>query len=955
MTVSMNVVAAALSVARGLARLTDRVDNLRAESAALRADLALRDAALLLPPSAPSMVGSLLTHLRDTANAQPDPLGDERAALDALVRRADATEPELLAAMQAHLPDAITWTVSDPDGSFRQRLHAQRSAWNLDDADILRAAYYLEPGQDERQRSTPWRIAVAVIEVAAELALENADVLLHDAALRPVIEATLARFADPEGGLDATSGPGKLLRYVLRATLNGALDHTELLGERIDGGWVPGLLAVLANVRDQQGEDFVTGLVRGEGYPQLVASLLDRRVARLSDDDASAFEQLAGDVLRSAADTIGTQASFEGFLQAHWSGLLEGTLDAVQANGAVLLSDARPAARVTLLAAIDTLAGLDGRDVLQVSTLTAAVETAIGAVAADPVLLQDESKRSAWLNELLRSLADIAADAGLAQVLTPGGVQSLLQSTLGSLATHPTLAGREDRFISQALTHILSELAVAPTLGRDMLTQVAVDGVLGTMAQQPDLLGTDYPVLIGRLAASLADALQDGKLSREDSRALLVVAVERAAEQGSTLGGRHTDVVNASLQALLDALRLPQTRLLDSASLRRVAGAALDSVLARPDLFAGQPALLAAAAEAVVEQVLGRDLARPSLRSLAGAAVERVLVTFAARPELLAHGRHGPIIATAAGALGRAMEDFSLSLDEARAILDELMTLALETPWNFGDDDDSTLAQALSAFLRVLLAEHRDLISRDTVVDAVRAALAVVIADPELFRHRPQLLADGARAILAEVLVDTRRIPPFADLASAGVLALLEGVQEAPGLLDTRHPRIVATLAGGLAEALASRQLTGEQARSLLIALTFALREDVAVFADRESLASKLLARLLDRLVTGAEGELQFSGETLVELIEALMSAVAAHGLAILGADPLDTLLERFDMALEAALREAKPLLGRLLELREAAVLVAQVVRRWAQGGVHTFDNPEFARLVGEIAQELTQ
>ncbi|MEO0424978.1 MAG: hypothetical protein AAF184_21765 [Pseudomonadota bacterium] len=955
MTVSTNVVAAALSVARGLVRLTDRVDNLRAESAALQADLALRDAVLLLPPSAPTMIGALLAHLRATEGVQPDPLGDDRAALDALVRNPAASEPELLAAMQTHLPDAITWTVSDPDGSFRQRLHAKRSAWNLDDADILRAAYFLEPGHDERQRSTPWRIAVAVVEVAAELTLENAELLLHDADLRPVIEATLVRFADPDGGLDATTGPGQLLRHVLRATLNGALDHTELLGEQTEGGWVPRLLSVLSDLRDRQGEDFVAGLVRGEGYPQLVASLLDRRVNRLSDDDASAFEQLAADVLRSAADTIGAQASFEGFLQAHWSGLLEGTLDAVQANGPVLLSDARPAARVTLLAAIDSLAALDGREVLQVSTLTAAVETAIAAVAADPVLLHDDGKRSAWLNELLRSLASLSADAGLARVLTPGGVQSLLQTTLGALAQHPTLAGREDRFVSLVLTRVLGELSAAPSLGRDVLAQAAVEGVLGTMAQQPALLGTDYPVLIGRLAATLADALQDGKLSRDDSRALLLVAVERAAEQGTALSGQHTDVVNASLQALLSALRLPETRLLDSATLRRVAGAALDSVLSRPDLFANQPTLLAAAGEAIVEQVLGRDLQRPNLRSLAGAAVERVLVTFAARPELLARGHYGPIIAAAAGALGTAMEDFSLSLDEARAILDELMTLALETPWHFADDDASTLAQALGAFLRALLAEHRSLVSRETLVDAVRAALAVVIADPELFRRQPQLLADGARAILAEVLIDTRRVPAFAELANAGVLAMLEAVQEAPNLLGTQHPRIVATLAGGVAEARAARQLTQGQARSLLIALTFALRDDVAVFADRESLASKLLARLLDRLVTAPADQLRFSGETLVELIEALMSVVAAHGVALIGADPLDAFLERLDAALEAAVREVTPLVGRLLELREAAVLVARVVRRWAQGGVRTFDNPDFARLVNELAQELAQ
>ncbi len=951
MLVPTNVVNAALSVARGLVRLSRRVDNLTAEHAALRADLALHDTALLLPPSAASMLGALLTHLRDTEGVQPDPLGQDRDALEQLVHGANRTEATLLEAMQTFLPDQIVWTISDPEGSFRRQLYERRSTWNLDDEDILRAVYYLEPGSDPRRTSTTWRIALAVVEVTAELAVENADVLLRDATLRPVIEATLVRFADPEQ-LDGSTGPGKLLRHLLRSTLNGALDHADLIEDQT-GGWVPGLLDALLQVRETQGDDFVAGLVQGQGYPQLVAALLDQGVTALDEADASAFERLAAEVLGAAADKARDRATFEGFIAEHWSGLLESALDAVQANGALLLRDARPAARVTLLSTIDVLADLDGRDVLQVSTLTRAVEAAIGAVAADPVLLNDDGKRSAWLNELLRSLATVSADAGLEQILTPGGVQTLLQTTLASVAEHPALVGREGRFVPEALTRILKELAGAPTLGRDLLTRVAVDGVLATVAEQPGLLDTDYPVLVGRIAATLADALEDGQLTRDDGQALLLVAVERAAEGGLTLDGDQADVVSASLQALLTALRLPDARLFSTSTLRQVGASALDSVLRRPDLFAGQPDLLAAAGQAIVEQVLGQDLRNVRLRPLAGAAVRGVLVTFAQRPELAARGRHGQVIAAVAGALGEAMSDLSLSLDEARGILDELFTLALEEPWIFPDDEDRLLAEALTAFLRVWLADHRALVGGPALIEGVRAALAVVIADPRLFRNRPQLLADAARAVVDEVLVPSRQVPAFAELALAGVLAVLETVEEQPQLLDTAHPRIVATLAGALAGRLENGRLSNAQARDLLIALAFALRDDVAVFAERESLASKLLDRVLERLLADTQDQLVVRGDTLVDLVQSLVAVVAAHGVALLANDSIDKLLERLDAALAAVLREARPLVGRGLDLTEAAELVARVVRRWAQGGVSTFENPQFAALVNDIAQEL--
>jgi hypothetical protein len=513
---------AALSVVTGLVKLAGRIDKIMAEQASLRSDLALLQPAKFLPPLAVEMKRALARLVRESGGESPDPLDPNRATLEALLAQADPPEDQLLKWMLEYLPEEVKFTIDDPHGTLAAKLRKRREVWDLDDDDILRAASFLEAGQDHRQQSLPWQLGTTVVNVAAEIAIDSQSALIRDDQARPIVVAVLERFADPD--FTQVASARALLRHVLRATLNAALDNADVLAA--DKVWLDAILQALADAREasQQGDDYVVGLVTGHGYNLLVAEFLEEGAARLSGDTAGEFHKMAAHVLTEAAGIVAETPDFERFFQDHWSDLMRAALQSLHHHGASLLKNESPLLRDTLLAVIRTLAESSDRDLLSSDTLIGAVDAAIEVVAADPKLLDDVDQP--WLRDLLSSVAGVVSDQGIRDAFSRQGLESLMREALSVAATHPELLIQKPGLIKEIVGGVLGQLTKAPNLRFETLATTGVRAILEEMADNPDLIDSRYGQLVADLAGFLAEGARDGTLSLPQAQDLLVMVVE---------------------------------------------------------------------------------------------------------------------------------------------------------------------------------------------------------------------------------------------------------------------------------------------------------------------------------------------------------------------------------------------------------------------------------------------
>jgi len=601
MPIPTNTAITAISIVSGLVRLAGRIDNIVSEQAALRQELALPGKVVISPPLAGSMKRDLQGFLEASVNEEPDPLSGRRQQLAALLAQSNPAEDVLLLWLTELLPDKVVYQVDDPSGEFAKKLREKRGAWDLDDEEILRLAYYLGAGKDLRAANLPWQLATAVVSVVTEVAVQNQALIFRDDRARPILVAVLSRFSEPD--LAKVGSHRALLRFVLKATLNGVLDHPDQLGG--DKAWVEGILAALAKVRanTDDGDDFVVGLVHGRGYPLLIGGLLEEGASHLASSDAGQFEAVAAEVLLEASKLVRQKPQFEGFFQDHWGDLLRAGLAAVHSNGNVILAQQSPLLREALLAAIKALAETDGRHLLSSGTLTILVEAAVGAIAVRPELL-DDRVHEGWLRELMTSAAGVLAGQGVQSTFSPSGLETLLQTFARTIAEQPELIVENPGLAREVIGPILRALAASGQPRLDVIASAGANAVLSAIAADPALADTHYPSLVAEVARALAGPLQDMRLTRAEVANLLQDTAATIAADPMLIGIEPVQLPAIIVAEVLRSIGEDRlSRPLSTRSPESVVAAALQLLAARPQLFEGRPERISEAVVPVLAEL----------------------------------------------------------------------------------------------------------------------------------------------------------------------------------------------------------------------------------------------------------------------------------------------------------------------------------------------------------------
>jgi hypothetical protein len=734
---------AAISIVSGLVRLTGRIDHIKAEQTALREELALGSKVRRRPPSAFRMVQELKAYLDQTAHMTPDPLNGKRAELSNLLSDQQAEQDRLQQFMEEFLPEKMVFTVDDPSGEFARKLAANRATWDLDDADILQVTYYLGAGEDLREADYRWQLAMVVVDVLADVALANQALIFRDDKVRPILAAVLERFSDAD--LAEVGAHRVFLRIVLKATLNGALDATDALES--DKAWVNSLLSALATARQQSplGDDFIVGLVRGRGYPQLLGSLLQEGAGFLSDTDAGNFERVAADLLTRTGELVQQRDDFEGFFQHHWGDLLRAGLSSVHANGSAILEDEDPLLREALMAAIQVLSTTDNRDFLSSGTLMASVEAAIGAVVLNPELLAEVDQD--WLRQLLESTAGVLADRGIRRTFTAGGLQTLMQTVFADFAERPELLTEHPGLARDVAGSILSALAESGTLRVETIATAGVQAVLNALSSNPDLVGTNYPAIVAEVARSLAVSLEDLRLTREEAGDILADVAKTVAADPTLVGLEQESLAASAFAAVFKEFAEHREGLLTGAGIRGLTGALLEVVSSHPGLLADQPALVGAAIAPMLGE-LGEVLSQSGPRSdqvfqsIATAGLRGVLASVAADPTLL-DSHYSQAVGKVAGALSVRLEEGKLTVGEVEDTLTRAARIVASNPELLVRSENDLAAKVLGAVLGRILDDGVIRIRRHGLVGLLAEALSVVAA------HGKGLLGDESADKLA--------------------------------------------------------------------------------------------------------------------------------------------------------------------------------------------------------------
>jgi hypothetical protein len=596
-----------LAVAKGLIKFSGHLDRLLAEKVAVQSPLPLKLPVVDFSPGPAVVKPRLRAYLQDTSPENPGPLGqDLRKQLADLMSE---TSPDL-AAMRRFFalayPDDILndGTTVQPDASFLQYLRdtlpglRETLPAGADSTDpekqanyraaVLAAAFYVDPGADARQLGYPVRVGLLVVDVLAEFGAENTQLFVRDEGVRSLVKAVLERFAKPD--LESFDTWSPFLRHVLSATLNGALDARQAWAG--SNPWLEATLQALADAREAAGaggDDYLLGLLEGEGYSLFLSQALVQAAGVLDDEHAPIFQQIAAEVLRAAAPLVQAKPkTFGAFFNEHWTDLLHAALVALDKHGNALLAGQSPLLQQVLLASIKTLADTPGTKLLTRDTLFHLTDAALGAIATHPDLWKNGIDEE-WLSQLVQSVLKTIGNQGIVSTFSLDGLESILRDASARFAEHPEWIVKDPGLFQVVVGGILKQLSAVGAFEAKTLADAAVQGALNGIAAHPEFIGTDFQKVVADFAGQLA---------------ALVARKSLTALQAS-------DIIEAAADA---ALLNPE--LFASAS-KKLAGLITDAVLRAGEQK--QPALIAGATfVAIVQQQLvvfarrGRDAADDS-------------------------------------------------------------------------------------------------------------------------------------------------------------------------------------------------------------------------------------------------------------------------------------------------------------------------------------------------------
>lgn len=524
--ISTEAVGLAINIATGIIKLAGRVDLVLAEREAVEAPLALPQAPVALAPGQSEMREALQKLLQDEPQ-DPDALADDREAIRNLLGQSSPSPADLYRYMKRYLPMQSRASVLDLDSEFMKALQEARPGFPLDQQEVRIAAYFINAGRADGGRDYTWKIALTVVDALAEFGAENAAMFTHDPKIQGIVGSVLKRFG--EADLQTADRWGDLLKKALCATLNGALDSRASLSR--DASWLATVLNAMATARDSvpaaERDNFLLGLLKGDGYTRLVGALLGAGAGRVASKHTAVFGQIATDLLKEGGELIGESPSFRDFFQDHWGDLVHAGFKSLNAHGSGLVKSKSPILGPVLISVTRQLAETPGRDVFSESTLLSLVDVSVRTVASNPTLLLKKID-SGWMKTLVTSVAAVLADEGLAQTFSTQGLEAILTKSLASFAEQPELLVKRPGLVQELLGDVLAEVSKKGSFAVADLADAAVKAALDGIARRPDLLPLKYAAFVANLAGSLSESVEEESLTRLQAKDLLAVILKAA-------------------------------------------------------------------------------------------------------------------------------------------------------------------------------------------------------------------------------------------------------------------------------------------------------------------------------------------------------------------------------------------------------------------------------------------
>ncbi|OPY67380.1 MAG: hypothetical protein A4E62_02293 [Syntrophorhabdus sp. PtaU1.Bin002] len=568
-------VALALSIARGLIKLSGRTDRLLAEKEGVSSDLILGMPSFGAGPSMVIMVGELKKYLEDTKDDSPDPLGTIRQDIENELSQTRPSGAKIKKWFTLFFPQKAIFPVLDPDSEYIKNLKEKCPELNLNDKDILTAAFCIRPGKDQRQMGYGWRMALLIVGVMAEFGAENTALFTRDETLRSIVQAVLIRFSKPD--LESYDAWSPFLRQALTATLNGVLDARQAY--QGNDPWLNTILNALAKAREkaEDGDDYILGLIQGKCYRVLISESLSAAAATLDSTCAGDFEKVITDILKEAAPLVSKSKNFHDFFQDHWGDLVHAGLASLEKYGPGILKDESPLLRDTLLAIVKELSQATDAQFLSGDVLFKITDAALSAVSAypDSVLHDIEQK---WLKKLIESMLETIGNQGIRNTFSKKCLETIIGNAAGTMAENPELIIKEPGLFQDLVGSILKAVKGVNSLDADSIATAATAASFQVLARNPSLLGTRYPYLVADCAERLADLVVSKKIHRIQAADIITVVSQAVVLNPILFNEVQERLAGEVIGIVVEAAQKDDKKLIAGTALVEVVRYVLDAV-----------------------------------------------------------------------------------------------------------------------------------------------------------------------------------------------------------------------------------------------------------------------------------------------------------------------------------------------------------------------------------------
>ncbi|HWA85304.1 MAG TPA: hypothetical protein VG710_03715 [Opitutus sp.] len=542
-----------LSAVQQLIKLGNRLDSLMAQCTAVQSQLVLSMPSVRIG-DADTELALITQALAATASQSPDPFGTDRALLQQLVANPTGQLDTLFA---KYFPDQVSSLVMSPDAAALQQLQQNFPGLDWTNPGVRIAAFAIAAGPTDLGISYTARMALAVADTLLEFGADNTALFVRDPKLQGVVQSVLQRFAQPDWA--GFTSWNLALQTALKATLNAALDVGTQLPPK--NPWLDAVLDTLANARAAvpaaNQDNYLLGLVQGEGFPLLLSQGLLTAANKLDASGASSFKQVAADVLQAAAPIIQNSANPDlgQFFSDHWGDLLRAGLTSLDKHGDALLAPGQPLLNSVLTALVQQLANTPNPGlvtILSSDSLYRLADTAITAVAQNPAEVNGLTTKP-WLAAFINSVAQSAQQLTAKNLFTADAADAILRDAIGVVGKYPNLIVSGNGLPVTLVGSVFTAVSQLPRLDARTIGETAVRSALTAIANDPTLAAKQFGPVVTAVATQLAADVGAGKFTADQAAGLASAAIAAIARNPQIYAGAQTGIASAVLSAVNQA------------------------------------------------------------------------------------------------------------------------------------------------------------------------------------------------------------------------------------------------------------------------------------------------------------------------------------------------------------------------------------------------------------------